>query len=230
MLGLDLWPFYLVTALSGLMGLVLLLLPVRGSLRWMRRHRYSSEKQPKRPRLSMTGAEVLGGITLLSIAVAAISLMIALTSYRAMAEKTLCAEVVALPVKHQKQRIMLEFTPVVDGHKLPKQVFFLDGDQWRVEGHILRWAEWTRFLGLKTCYRLTRIDGRFSSVAQASERRPTVVGLADEADGFWNWMHEEGYALPGVESVWGGGAYHRAEENVIFQVWVTPGGYMIKRK
>ncbi len=230
MLGLDLWPFYLVTVLSALMGLVMLLMPVRTSLRWIRRHRYSSEKQPGRPKMTIVGAEVLGGITLLSIAVAAISLMVALASYRAMSEKTICAEIVALPVPHQKQRIMLEYTPIDNGQKLAKKTYFLDGDQWRVEGHILRWSDWVRFLGLRTCYRLTRIDGRFSSLRDARERKPTVVGLGEQDDSFWHWMHGRGYKLPGVDSVWGGGAFTEADKLAVFQVWVTPGGYMIKRK
>jgi len=230
MLGPDLWPFYLATALCALMGGALLLLPVRGSLRWMRRHRYSPEKQPKRPGVTVIGFEMLGGITLLSLAVAAVSLMAALAGYRAMAEKTLCAEIVALPVPHQKQRIMLEFTPIDGDRKSAKQTFFLNGDQWRVEGHILRWSDWVRFTGLRTCYRLTRIDGRFSSLNDARERKPTVIGLGEQNDGFWHWMHRQGYNLPGVESVWGGGAFTEADGNAVFQVWVTPGGYMIKRK
>jgi len=37
----------------------------------------------------------------------------------------------------------------------------LRGQQWAVEGHILKWDDWLNLLGLQTMYKLTRVRGRY---------------------------------------------------------------------
>ncbi len=234
MLGVDLWPLYLVTALSALVGLVLLLVPLRGTWRWLRtRGGPDPEKRAARPGLSACAAELLGGITLISVAVAGVSLMTAIASYRALSERTKCAEVLAWPIKNQPQRIYLEYYPVVDGLKQPKETYFVNGDQWRMEGHILRWSKPLRLLGLKTCYRLTRLDGRFYSVEPPPGKRLRAYPLGGESgerDWLWTYLRKNEYRLPGVEGVGGKGVYREPKKGVVFEVWVTPDGWDIAER
>lgn len=231
MLGVDLWPLYLVTGLAALLGLVLLLVPLRGTWRWFRtRRRADPEKRARRPGLGACGAEVLGGITLVSVAVAGVSLMSAVASYRALSERTKCAEVLAWPIRDRPQRIWLEYSPVVDGVKQSKEVYLLSGDQWRMEGHVLRWSKFLRLLGLKTCYRLTRIDGRFYSAELPPDKKPTVHNLGGEKDWLWTYLRENDYRLPGVAGVGGKGVYREPRKGIVFEIWVTPDGYDITER
>lgn len=232
MLGVDLWPLYLVTGLSALIGLVLLIVPLRGTWRWLRTRGGSDpEKRAARPGLSACAAELLGGITLISVAVAGVSLMIAVASYRALSERTKCAVVRARPHPTQPRRIWLEYSPVIDGVEQPVQVARnLDGDQWRVEGHILRWSKPLRLMGLKTCYRLTRIDGRFYTAEPPPGRRYMIQPLGGEQDWLWTQLRKNEYRLPGVEGVGGKGAYREPKKGVVFEVWVTPDGYDITQR
>jgi hypothetical protein len=172
----------------------------------------------------------MGGITLLAVAVAAASLLLALQGYRAMSEKTLCAEVRAEPVIHQKGRITLEYCPVVNGQRCEaeKQNYVMNGDLWGVEGCVLRWSDWARFTGLKTCYRVTRVSCKYSPPRPGAH--PTEHYLGGEDSWLWRTLRKHDNHLPGVEASWLSAAHREPVEGVVFEVWVTPGGYMVKRK
>jgi len=47
--------------------------------------------------------------------------------------------------------------------------FELSGDQWMIEGYILRWKPFLRFLGAKPYYKVTR----FSGAGNRPTRRPS---------------------------------------------------------
>jgi hypothetical protein len=230
MLGFNLWPLYLIAAISAPLGLALVLLPVRGTLRWLRRHSSDPDKRPSRPRLTTSGAEILGGITLCAVSVAAASLILAVASYGAVSEKTLCAVIRAEPHPVRPQRMWFEYSPVVDGSVRPKKVYILEGDQWGVEGHVLRWSEWARVLGLRTCYRMTRISSRYRTVAAARTHKATLIDLGGEDNWLWQLLQDNDHKLPGVEATWTSGAWKGPVKNQVFEVWVSPGGYSIKRR
>lgn len=53
----------------------------------------------------------------------------------------------------------------------------LRGDQWRLEGRIVRFTGWARRLGLAPLYRLERLSGRFAEAAREGGQPPTVAAL-----------------------------------------------------
>jgi hypothetical protein len=229
MLGLDLWPLYLIAACASLLGLVLLLLPVRGTLRWMRtRGAADPEKRAKRPSMTTVGVEVLAGITCLSLAVAAVSLVAAVASYQALAEKTLCAEVRAEPHPTNKQQIVLNYAPVIDGRARAGTPYVINGNMWGVEGHVLRWDDWVRVLGMKTCFKVTRISGKYSPPVPGKHSHPVYLGGED--DWLWKKLRANDHKLPGVEASWHSSAHRGAVPGAVFEIYATAGGYFIKRK
>ena len=230
-MSIGFWPLYLLIVCSALAGAGLVSLSLRRVWRWLRtRGEPDPGKRAARPSPAACGFGLLGGVALAALAAAGLGLLGTIAGYRACAEKTLCATVRAEPLPRQAGRIWLELTPVDRGTPGRKQVYILNGDQWRVEGHVLRWSGWARLLGLRTCYRLTRIDGRYRSAVLQRERRPTVVDLGGEENWLWVKLQEHGQRLPGVEAVWGGGAHLAPDPAAVFEVYATPGGYLITRK
>lgn len=226
---MHVWPLYVILVISVLLGAALLLLPVRTTWRWMRgRKKEGSDERAKPPRPLASAGEVLVGLLLLSIAVACVSLLGMLASFRAFSEKTLVATVTAEPVA--PQTICLRYTPVVGNVPGETKEYVLRGDEWRIDGHILLWSGWTRLLGLRTCYRITRITGRFDSADEEREKRKTVIDLGGEEDRAWRFLYAHGHRLPGVESAYRGGVGQRPRKGATFEVYVLPGSYMVKRK
>jgi len=226
----DFWPLYAIGVAGLVVGLLLLLLPARGYLRWLRR-RKDPESPARRPGLTSSALEAMGGITLLAVAVAAASLLLALQGYRAMSEKTLCAEVRAAPVKGQAGRIFLEYYPVAGGRRCDaeKKTYVMNGDLWGVEGSVLRWSDWARFAGLKTCFRVTRVSCKYSP-PRPPGTHPTEIYFGGEDNWLWRMLRRNDNRLPGVEASWHSGAHREPVDGAVFEVWVTPGGYMVKRK
>jgi hypothetical protein len=221
---------YLIAVIGAVLCVVLLVLPFKGYLRWWRtRGHEDAEKRAKRPGLTLCGAEVLGAIALGSLAVAAVSLVAAVASYTAMSEKTLCAIVTAEPHPNLPRTMIIEYTPVTNGREGTKVPYYsVKGDLWGLEGNILRWSGWMRMLGLKTCYRVTRLSGKYSPPARGEH--PTEVYFGGEDHWLWRRMQRYDYRIPGIEASWHTGAHRPPAKGATFEVWVTPGGYMIKRR
>ena len=51
-----------------------------------------------------------------------------------------------------------------------------------IEGDIIKWKNWLNFLGLHTRYRLTRLQGRYSSV-EAEVHQPHTIHSLSEREG-----------------------------------------------
>ncbi|MBP1740283.1 MAG: hypothetical protein H6Q48_2576, partial [Deltaproteobacteria bacterium] len=47
-----------------------------------------------------------------------------------------------------------------------KRQFLIRGDQWMLEGDILKWENWLQLWGLENRYRLTRLRGRYQKVEE----------------------------------------------------------------
>jgi hypothetical protein len=108
---------------------------------------------------------------------------------------------------------------------------FIQGDQWMIEGDILKWDNWLNFLGLHTRYRLTRLRGRYLT-AQAEVSQPqTIYSLVeDENDVFWRYLYRYGPRFPFVSTVYGNAAYQGSEVNRYYLVFVGTSGFVVREK
>ncbi|MHC4915972.1 MAG: hypothetical protein ACYTGB_10835 [Planctomycetota bacterium] len=229
MFSLSLWPLYAIALVSGVIAAFLLVAPARGYMRWMKtRKDPDPDKRKKRPGLSACGAELLGGIALAAIAVAAVSLVTAVAGYQALGEKTLCAEVRASPIPGQSSRMLLEYTPVSGGKRGQKAAYTMNGDLWGVEGNVMRWSDWCRMLGLQTCFRVTRLSAKYSPPRRGAH--PTEIYFGGEEHWFWKLLRSQDNRLPGVEASWFSGAHRAPVDGAVFEVYATPGGFMVKRR
>ena len=94
-----------------------------------------------------------------------------LRSYHAFTYEKPVAEITIHPFEQEKlSRITLKQFLPEQGQTT--QHFFLRGDQWMIEGDIVKWDPWLNFLGLHTRYRLTRLRGRYvRTVEEVNETR-----------------------------------------------------------
>jgi hypothetical protein len=109
--------------------------------------------------------------------------------------------------------------------------YLLRGQQWTVEGHILKWDDWLNFLGLRTMYKLTRVRGRYLRAEDEMNKPTTVYSLVpNEDDPRWRWLYEYGPRLPFVQAVYGNTVFTFPSETKTFAIYVTTSGFMVAEK
>ena len=108
--------------------------------------------------------------------------------------------------------------------------FRLRGDQWTISGGVVKWHPWLTALGLRSYHKPLRISGQFSRLDQQRAQPPTVYALTPGTDWFWEALYWADRYLPFVEAVYGSSAFVYVEPQTVQEVYVTPSGYLIKRK
>lgn len=137
------------------------------------------------------------------------------------------AIVIVEPIGKQKSNLIVE--EFLESGESNKYRFEINGDQWMIEGDILKWEDYINFMGLHTRYRLNRIRGRYINSKEEISNKPTVHSLiADEEDFLWNILYDVGHELPFVSTVYGNAAYQMTNKPKKFEVFVTTSGFGLR--
>lgn len=109
--------------------------------------------------------------------------------------------------------------------------FIVRGDQWMIEGDILKWKNWLNFLGLHTRYRLTRLGGRYMDTEAELSSPRSVHSLVEREDHpYWRYLYQYGQSLPFVSTVYGNASFQDIGSNKTYQVFVGTSGFIIREK
>jgi hypothetical protein len=220
-------PTYLAYAgvVGVFLGLVFLLLFLYHRIRWFLR--VISRKKTVSPGLISSLGRLIAILLWTSLFGMCLFFGFFLRSYHAFTQERPVAEISSEPVGGEKMsRITLgQFNPPMS------RQFLIRGDQWMIEGDILKWDEWLNFLGLKTRYRLTRLRGRYVSTDEEARERPTVYSLVkDEHHPLWKVLYEYGPRMPFVSTVYGGAVFQIAGGPRRYLVYVGPSGFVVREK
>lgn len=185
----------------------------------------------------------LVSVTLVTaVAVAAVAVWGTLRTYRVLTRRDLVAVVECWPSPSRADEYRLVYRPagrgpastrgshrpVSAGRLGPAQVYQLYGDQWSVGGDVLIWRGWAQLLGLKTCYKVTRIEGRYENSQREIAETHLVYDVDGGSDWLWRFLYRAQAWLPGVEAVYGSAVYLPADPHKQFVVYATPSGFLIK--
>jgi len=218
-------PAYLAYAgvIGVFLGLILLLLFLYHRIRWILR--LISRKNTVSPGFFPSLGRLVGILLWTSIFGICLFLGFFLRSYYAFTHERPVAEILSEPLGTGKtSRITLvRFSPPESGQ------FTINGDQWMVEGDILKWDEWLNFLGLETRYRLTRLRGRYVSTEEETRQSPTIHSLVkDEHHPLWRVLFEQGARLPMVSAVYGCAVFQMAGGPRRYLLYVGPSGFVTR--
>lgn len=124
----------------------------------------------------------------------------------------------------------LVLTRVLDGEHQPSESFIIRGEDWTLGGDILEWQSFMNIIGLKSMYRLTRLQGRYDEADEEMTEKITAYALVeDEKSPFWETLYNIAVKTPIIKS---------AHQNFVathpffgdyFKVYVTPTGYTLER-
>lgn len=152
-----------------------------------------------------------------------------LQAYRAFTYEQPVAEILIEPLDTPKtNRITLvEFLP--DALPITRE-FVIKGDQWMIEGDILKWENWLNFLGLRTRYRLTRLRGRYSETKAEIQEPGTVYSLVEQENHpLWRYLYRYGQQLPFVSTVYGNAVFQATGANDRYSLYVGTSGLLVRQ-
>ena len=101
--------------------------------------------------------------------------------------------------------------------------FELSGDQWMIEGYILRWSPQMRWLGAGTYYRISRFRGRW----EEPEGKTISDYLIQPEEKSWTYLLKHGEELPFVDSAYGVAAFQYPAPK-LFYLYISESGFILK--
>lgn len=174
-------------------------------------------------RLAAGGAHALVGLCFVLAAAAAGALGFSLLSYERLT--------------HEQAALELQFTRLGERHFRAQltypsnkvQSFDLRGDEWQVDARLIKWRGIANVLGFDTVYRLERIGGRYSDIADERSAPRTVYALAepDRID-VWELARSARDWAPWIDALYGSAAYLPMADGALFQVSVSQAGVVAR--
>ncbi|MBN2245416.1 MAG: hypothetical protein JW755_06195 [Candidatus Aminicenantes bacterium] len=152
-------------------------------------------------------------------------------AYHAFTLEVPVAKVTIIPQAYSKStRIELVQYKEKEAEEL-KQEFELTGEQWMLEGDILKWKDWVNFMGWHTRYRLTRLRSRYIRTEDEKTRPSSIYQLAAKEDHpFWGYLYKHGHKLPFVSTVYGNAVFQSTKEEAEYLVFVTTSGFIARKQ
>lgn len=152
-------------------------------------------------------------------------------SYQNFTRQKLIAEVRCVPLADSVKSMHLEITAINSAGRQGPRRFILNGDQWAVEGNVLKWDDWLNFAGLHTMYKITRVRGRYVSVEDERSQIPSVYSLVEpEETSRWRWLFRYGHQLRFVDAVYGNTVFTYPSKKNVYEIYVTTSGFIAKVK
>lgn len=147
-----------------------------------------------------------------------------LHTWNSLTRESLIAELRFEPVAEKHFRALL-----ATGDRCDVQPFEINGDQWRIDAHFIKWKYWASLLGLDAMYRLDRLEGRYSNITEqnlrhklshdlANDSAIDMVGVA-EGLGRFNFLFDASY---------GSSTYHFIDTTRVYRVYRTQTGIITR--
>lgn len=148
-------------------------------------------------------------------------------SYHAFTREEPVAEISTHPL-HGRNEALVSFSFARSGQT---RYLFVKGDQWMIEGDILKWDNWLNMLGLHTRYRLTRLQGRYSVSEEERVGPRTIYPLGEKEDHpLWRYLYLNGSRLPFISSVYGNAVFQSLKREKIYAIFVSSSGFLVREK
>ena len=113
----------------------------------------------------------------------------------------------------------------VDEKRNREYTFTLTGDQWIVEGCILRWSVLLRWMGADTYYKVTRFRGRWEI---AEGKRITEYEIQPQGR-LWKFLLKYGESIPFIDTAYGIGAFQYPGKET-FYLFINDTGFILRKK
>src|SRR3984893_9691147 len=146
----------------------------------------------------------LGGILMIAIAVSLLWLTFLVQSYLGLTGEIKVAQIRAATFANAPHEMTVEVILYDDnGNVASDNHYLMMGDEWMVQGDIVKFPTWANILGLHTGYKLTRFEGRYDNINMERSAPHFAMELNGGDDGFfqavnthptwYGWLAEASY-------------------------------------
>ncbi|MBS0579246.1 MAG: hypothetical protein JSR36_08295 [Proteobacteria bacterium] len=138
---------------------------------------------------------------------------------------------------HEERALKAEFTQTGE-HQFDAVLTFpsgdvqrlvLRGDEWQVDARIVKWKPLANIVGFDAAYRLERITGRYSAIADERSAPHTVYALspATRLD-VWSVVRHLSAWLPWFDALYGSAVYVPMADGASYAVLATQAGLIVR--
>jgi hypothetical protein len=107
--------------------------------------------------------------------------------------------------------------------------FFLRGDEWQVDAHLLKWQAALNLAGFDTAFRLDRISGRYTHIEDEKTQPRTVYALnPPSALDVWDIAHRYHSLIPWIDAQYGSATFLPMADKASYQIEVTQSGLIAR--
>jgi hypothetical protein len=150
----------------------------------------------------------LSGILLLVIAISLIWLTFLVQSYLGLTGDIRVARIRATPVANIAHEMSVELILYdQNGNPTSDNTYVVQGDEWMLQGDIVKFPAWLNILGLHSGFKLTRLEGRYDDVNMERNSPHTVLELNGGDDNFFKTVQEQAWTSPFVDSAYGSSTF-----------------------
>ena len=140
----------------------------------------------------------------------------------------------------EKPIAQLTFTPINNqvfdatlrlGDFCEENIYRIYGDEWRIDSQFLKWKSWATLFGLNSMYRIDRLSGRYASIEDENTKNHSAHELRTSSTLDLSKLAERyNNKFPPVDTVYGSSAYKKMQENILYTVFVTQSGILIRNQ
>ena len=211
------WPQILLI----LIGLVGLWLFITAAVRLFSPVKFLNEEEKERYR--RTGrfprrfkiTHGLSGIVLIAVAVSFLWVTFLVQSYIGLTGEIKVAHIRATSIANVAHQMSVEVMLYDgNGHVTSDNTYLIQGDEWMMQGDIIKFPAWLNVVGLHAGYKLSRLEGRYDDIRLENTAHHTAIPLNGGDDNFFQttYTHKQWFA-PFVDAEYG---------NAVFQ---APGSF-----
>lgn len=225
----------IILLILGLLGLGLLISSLMSLVSLSRHQAYSEEQGGEeyrrkfgryRHRHHFRWGHGISGLLLVLVAVCLLWLATLMQTYLGLTSDIRVAQVHAVPLANLPHEMSVEITLYdKNGHQTSDNTYAVAGDEWMLQGDIIKFPAWLNILGLHSGYKLTRLEGRFDDPNLERNAKHTVIVLNGGDDQFFQTVQEQAWTSPFVQAAYGSGVF-LAPDGKTYNVFVSQTGLL----
>lgn len=174
---------------------------------------------------------VSGGVVMI-IALLLLWVAFIIQAYLGLTSDILAAKIVATPIANTPQNDPEMSIELVlydqSGHVTSHQTYTVMGDEWMLQGDIIKFPPWLGIFGLHSGYKVTRLEGTFSDPAIERVHTHTVVELNGGEDGFFTTMRSGGKWYSFLVEAYYGNAVFQQPDGKVYDIFISNTGLFAK--
>ncbi len=109
------------------------------------------------------------------------------------------------------------------------QTFTLRGDEWQIDARVLKWRGMATIAGFDTVYRLERLGGRYTDIADERSAPRTVYELhpAGRIDP-WDMARRYKQYVPWIDALYGSATFLPMADGALYEITVSQTGLVAR--